>query len=76
VSDEKIGLELLGLRVLAITAGLRDLQLRLSALEQRFTAMEARFTALESRFGAQEDRMAAMLLLLVRVAQRIGTGSP
>ncbi|MFZ3237022.1 MAG: hypothetical protein WA417_08915 [Stellaceae bacterium] len=83
MSDEKISLELLGSRVLTITAELRDMQLRLSALEQRFTAMEARFTALESRFGAfesrfgiQEERMAAMLSLLVRVAERSGTGSP
>jgi hypothetical protein len=83
VSDEKISLELLGLRVLAITAALRDVQLRLSALEQGFTAIEARFTALEqrfgafeSRFGAQEERMTAMLALLVRVAERIGAGPP
>ena len=83
MSDEKVSLELLGLRVLTITAELRDVQLRLGALEQRFTAMEARFGALESRFGAlesrfgvQEDRMAAMLSLLVRFAERTGTGPP
>jgi hypothetical protein len=85
VGDEKISLELLGSRMLTMTAELRDLQLRVGALEQRFSAMESRFGALESRFsvqesrfGAQEERMAAMLALLVRVAERIegGTGDP
>ena len=73
MGDEKISLELLGSRMLTMTAELRDLQLRVGALEQRFGAMESRFGALESRFGAQEERMAAMLALLVRVAERIGT---
>jgi hypothetical protein len=58
-----------------MTAELRDLQLRVGALEQRFSAMEARFSAMESRFGAQEERMAAMLSLLVRVAERIEGGA-
>ncbi|MGH7114234.1 MAG: hypothetical protein ACREE9_07045 [Stellaceae bacterium] len=80
MGDEKISLELLGSRMLTMTAELRDLQLRVGALEQRFSALESRFGALESRFGvlesrfgAQEERMAAMLALLVRVAERIGT---
>lgn len=73
MSGEKISLELLGSRMLTMTAELRDLQLRVGALEQRFSALESRFGALESRFGAQEDRMTAMLALLVRVAERIGT---
>jgi hypothetical protein len=80
VGDEKISLELLGSRMLAMTAELRDLQLRfgaieqrLGALEQRFSALEQRIGAIESRFGAQEERMTAMLALLVRVAERIGT---
>jgi hypothetical protein len=83
MSDDKVSLELLGSRVLTITAGLRDVHLRLGALEQRFSAMESRFatlelrfSALESRFSAQEERMAAMLSLLVRAAERIGTGTP
>jgi hypothetical protein len=89
VSDERVSLELLGSRVLTMTAELRDLQLRVGALEQRFGAMESRFGALESRFsvqesrfsvqesrfGAQEERMAAMLSLLVRVAERIDGGA-
>jgi len=81
VSDERVSLELLGSRVLTMTAELRDLQLRVGALEQRFGALESRlgalesrFGALESRFGAQEERMAAMLSLLVRVAGRIDGG--
>ncbi len=80
MSDEKISLELLGSRMLTMTAELRDLQLRVGALEQRFSAMESRFGALESRFsvqesrfGAQEERMTGLLALLVRVAERIGT---
>jgi hypothetical protein len=82
VSDEKISLELLGSRVLTLTAELRDVQLRLGALEHRFTALEARFSgiegrlgSLESRFGTQEERMSAMLGLLVRVAERIEGGA-
>ena len=87
MGDEKISLELLGSRMLTMTAELRDLQLRfgaleqrlgaleqrLGALEQRFSAVEQRIGAIESRFGAQEERMTAMLALLVRVAERIGT---
>ena len=80
MGDEKISLELLGSRMLTMTAELRDLQLRfgaleqrLGALEQRFSALEHRIGAIESRFGAQEERMTAMLALLVRVAERIGT---
>ena len=72
MSEEKISLDLLGSRVLTLTAELRDVQLRLGALEQRFGALEARFGALEARFGAQEERMAAMLALLLRVAEGMG----
>jgi hypothetical protein len=82
VSDERVSLELLGSRVLTMTAELRDLQLRVGALESRFGALESRFGALESRFGALEsrfgaleERMAAMLSLLVRVAERIESGT-
>ncbi len=80
MGDDKISLDLLGSRMLTMTAELRDLQLRfgaieqrLGALEQRFSAIEQRIGAIESRFGAQEERMTAMLALLVRVVERIGT---
>ncbi len=83
VSEEKISLELLGMRVATLTAEVRDLQLRFGALERRFGAMETRLGALdqrfgaqEERFGAQEERMTRMLALLVRVAERVGVSSP
>jgi hypothetical protein len=41
MSEEKISLELLGARVLALTAEVRDLQHRFTAMESRFTAMES-----------------------------------
>lgn len=85
MSDEKIGLELVGARVLTLTAEVRDLRHRLDGLERRMTALKHRFTALEDRFGAtghrlsaledrytvQEERMSAMLAIIVRVAERI-----
>ena len=53
-------------RVLTLTAEVRDLQLRFSALEGRFAAMESRFSAMESRLGAivrrldvQKERLSA-----------------
>ena len=83
MSDEKIGLELLGTRVLTLTAD--DLRYRLDGLGRRMTALEHRFTALEDRFGAmehrisameerfgvQEERMSAMLAVIVRVVERL-----
>ena len=63
-SDEKISLELLGARILTLTAEVRDLQ-------HRFTAMEVRLGAMEQRFAAQEERMSAMLALIVRIAERL-----
>ena len=78
MSEERITLELLGARMLALTAEVRDLQqrftgleTRLAALETRFSAMETRFSAMETRFAAQEERMTRMLALLVRVAERL-----
>ena len=78
MSDERISLELLGARILTLTAGARDLQHRFSAMEIRFTAlehrltgMENRFSALEGRFALQEERMSAMLGLIVRIAERV-----
>lgn len=76
VSEEKVSLELLGMRVATLTAEVRDLQLRFGALEQRFGTIEARLGALEQRFGAQEERMTRVLALLVRVAERVGVGAP
>ena len=85
MSEERITLELLGARMLALTADVRDMQRRLDGLERRFAGMEARFgamearfsaleerfTAQEGRFAAQEDRMTRMLALLVRIAERL-----
>jgi hypothetical protein len=78
MSEEKINLEWIGNRVMTLTAEVRDLQLRFSALEGRFAAMESRFGAMETRLGAiercfhaQEERMSAMLAVIVRIAERI-----
>jgi uncharacterized coiled-coil protein SlyX len=75
MSDERITLELLGSRTLAMGAELRDLQLRFGALESRFSALEttvnSRFGALESRFAAQEERMNRLIALVVRIAERL-----
>jgi predicted nucleic acid-binding Zn-ribbon protein len=89
MSEETISLELLGARVLTLTAEVRDLRHRLDGLERRMTALEHRFTALEYRFSAmehrisameerfavQEERMSAMLAVIVRVAERLD-GAP
>ena len=82
MSEEKISLDLLGAGVLTLTAEMRDLQHRFSAIESRFSALESRVTALEvamttrleameRRFSVQEDRMSAMLALVVRIAERL-----
>jgi len=83
VGEERISLELLGARVVALTADVRDLQVRFGALEQRFGALEQRFSvvetrlgAIEHRLGALEERMTRMLALLVRVAERVDGGRP
>lgn len=72
MSDETITLELLGARLLALTADVRDLQQRVGGLELRFGAIEGRFAAMEGRFGVQEERMSRMLQLIVRIAERQG----
>ncbi len=81
MSDEEITLELLGARVMALTADVRDLQnrftgveLRLSALEQRFSGLEQRFSAMEGRIAVLEDRVGRVLALVVRIAERQGIG--
>ena len=82
MSDERgetVTLELLGTRLLALTAETRDIQQRVSTLEARFGGFEARFDGLEGRFGAlerrysvQEERMSRLLSLVVRIAERQG----
>jgi uncharacterized coiled-coil protein SlyX len=82
MSEEEVSLELLGARVLTLTAEVRDVQHRFTALESRFSALESRVTALdvamtarldamERRFSAQEERMSTMLAVIVRVAERL-----
>ncbi len=72
MSDQNVTLELLGARMLALTADVRDLQQRVTGLETRFGVLEARFSGLESRFAAQEERMTRLIALVVRIAERIG----
>ncbi|MGH7047946.1 MAG: hypothetical protein ACREE2_16325 [Stellaceae bacterium] len=83
MSGETITLELLGGRLLALTADVRDLQQRFTGLEARFAGLEVRFdgfvisfdgriSALERRFAVQEERMSRMLALIVRLAERQG----
>lgn len=74
MSEERVTLELLGARLMALTADVRDLQQRVTGIEIRLGALEARFAALEGRFGVQEDRMSRMLALIVRIAERQGIG--
>jgi hypothetical protein len=72
MSEGTITLELLGARLIALTAEVRDLQQRFDGLEARLGALEARFGAIERRFAVQEDRMSRMLALIVRIAERQG----
>ncbi len=72
MSDETITLELLGARLLGLTADVRDLQQRFDGLEARLGALEGRFGAIERRFAVQEERMSRMLSLIVRIAERQG----
>jgi hypothetical protein len=83
MSDENVTLDLVGSRLMALTAEVRDLQQRFTGLEARFAGLEARFdgfviafdgrvSALERRFAVQEERMSRMLSLVVRIAERQG----
>jgi hypothetical protein len=72
MTDETITLELLGARLMAVTADVRDMQQRFDGLEARLGALEARFGAMERRFAVQEERMSRMLSLIVRIAERQG----
>jgi alpha-D-ribose 1-methylphosphonate 5-triphosphate synthase subunit PhnH len=83
MSDEKVSLELHGARVLSLTAEVRDLQVRFTAMEHRFAALETRFAAMEARLsgiegrlGGLEERISATLSLIVRIAERLDGGSP
>ncbi len=76
MSEEKISLDLLGARVLTLTAEMRDLQHRFTAMESRFSAMEARLSGMESRLGVLEERMSAMLAVIVRIAERLDGARP
>ena len=85
MSEEKISLELLGTRVLTLSAEVRDLRLCFEALERRFSMLEGRFTAMEARLGTietrlsgienraggVEERMSALLAVVVRIAERL-----
>ena len=73
MSDERaITLELVGARLMGLTADARDLQQRFDGVETRLGALEARFGAMERRFAVQEERMSRMLSLIVRIAERQG----
>ena len=72
MNEETITLELVGARLMALTADVRDLQQRFDGLEARLGALEGRFGAMERRFAVQEERMSRMLSLIVRIAERQG----
>ena len=57
--------------MLTLTAQVRDLQQRFTAIELRLGALEGRCASMEGRFAVQEERMTGMLALLVRLAERI-----
>ena len=72
MNEETITLELVGARLMALTADVRDLQQRFDGLEARLGALEGRFGAMERGFAVQEERMSRMLSLIVRIAERQG----
>lgn len=88
MSEEKVSFELIGTRLLTMSAEVRDMQLRFRALEARFSTLESRFTAMEARLGGieshlgtidtridgLEERQTRMLSLLVRIAERLDAG--
>ena len=71
MSEERVTLDLLGARMLALTADVRDLQQRFTAIEARLGVLEARFSGMETRFAVQEERLGRALALVVRIAERI-----
>ena len=72
MNEETITLELVGARLMALAADVRDLQQRFDGLEARLGALEGRFGAMERRFAVQEERMSRKLSLIVRIAERQG----
>ena len=70
MNEETITLELVGARLMALTADVRDLQQRFDGLEARLGALEGRFGAMERGFAVQEERMSRMLPLIVRIDER------
>ncbi|MGH7055968.1 MAG: hypothetical protein ACREFK_10495 [Stellaceae bacterium] len=72
MSEESVTLELLGARVLTLTTEMRDVKLRLVALENRFTVMENRITGLDNRMSVLEERMSGVLAVVVNIAERLG----
>jgi hypothetical protein len=75
VSDDTVTLDLVGARLLALTADVGDLQLRFAGMETRLGAIEARFSSLEARFAIQEERMTRLIAPVVRIAERVGTSA-
>jgi hypothetical protein len=61
MGDEKISLELVGTRLLVLTAEVRDLEQRFGILEARLSGIEARLggiaAAIDSRFAAVDARL-------------------
>ena len=72
MSEETITLELVGARLMTLTADVRDLQSRFDDLGARLGAPEGGFGAMERGFAVQEGRMSRMLPLIVRIAERQG----
>ena len=72
MSKETITLELVGARLMTLTADVRGLQQRFDGFEARLGALEGRFGAMERRFAVQEERMSRMMSLIVRIAERQG----
>ena len=63
MAEETITLDLLGARLMAVTADVRDLQQRVGTLETRFSALERRFSALENRYGVSVNEQALAKLV-------------
>ena len=59
MSEENISLEWLGNRVMTMSAELREMRLRFTALESRFSGIEIRIGALERTISAQLDAIAS-----------------
>lgn len=71
MSEERITLELLGARVMALTAEVHDLRDRMVAFEARLDMVERRLDSLDRRMAVLESRMNRLIDLVVRIAERI-----